>query len=434
MVRTPFQNTGHPHSLEESGPKGQQHPSQESLLRALVPVSVHGQSKGASWTVPGGCDQLQPATSSELETQGAAWKRGAWLGEKGALWEDTLSQALGQAAQGAASWRLRQEGKWWTPRGRGASLPRKPWRPARSMDPVTKQQTQARERGREVQGPGTERDSHGRSQSLLLPLGKAAPKGSHLQLSTLGRKDQGAGRMGGRKDGGGGRKDGGGQEGWGQEGGRKDGGQEGTRGRKGLGAGRTRGQEEWGQEVQEPGRTGGRKDGGRKGAGRTGARRDQGTGRTGGQEGREGRKDHGAGRTGLGGAGRGREGRKDRRAGKTRGQEGRGMQEGAEGAGRDWAPPLGCPPRHPLQGRPLLRLTLPVLPTHVGTPSLSSHLWLPTASRMQLEPSGMALPPDFGLFGVTSTPCPHTEAPLSTHMGVAAAPSLCSTLTSMPTS
>ena len=110
------------------------------------------------------------------------------------------------------------------------------------------------------------------------------------------------------------------------------------------------------------------------------------------------------------------------------------MQEGAEGAGRDWAPPLGCPPRHPLQGRPLLRLTLPVLPTHVGTPSLSSHLWLPTASRMQLEPSGMALPPDFGLFGVTSTPCPHTEAPLSTHMGVAAAPSLCSTLTSMPTS
>lgn len=180
MLRTPSRNTGHPSSEESSGPKGQQCPSQESLLGALVPVSIRGQSKGASWTVSGGCDQLQPATSSELETRGAAWKRGAWLGAKGALWEDTLSQAVEEAAQGAALWRLRQEGRWWTPRGRSASLPREGLASSQKHDPVTKQQAQARERRREVQGPGTERDSHGRSQSLLLPLGKAAPKSGHL--------------------------------------------------------------------------------------------------------------------------------------------------------------------------------------------------------------------------------------------------------------
>lgn len=45
-----------------------------------------------------------------------------------------------------------------------------------------------------------------------------------------------------------------------------------------------------------------------------------------------------------------------------------------------------------------------MLPTHPGTTSLNSHLWLLVASRMQLELPGMALPPGF----FTSIPCSHT--------------------------
>ena len=172
MLHTPSGNTGHPQSEESSGPKGQQCPSQESLLGALVLVSIRGQSRGASRTMPGGCDQFQPTTSSELKSQRAAWKRGAWLGAKGALWEDTLSQAVGEAAQDGAWWRLRQEGRCWTLRGRGIPACGRRGRPARSRDPVTKQQAQGRERGREVQGPGTQRDSHWRSRSLLLLQGR----------------------------------------------------------------------------------------------------------------------------------------------------------------------------------------------------------------------------------------------------------------------